>query len=267
MPPSQIKSNVPHGLELICLKAMSKLPEDRYQGAAAFADDLCHWLDDEPISAEKTTLLSKVQRWIRRHRAVLMGGLGGLICLVIVLVCVNAWITGQSSAPLHNNEFDKFVQAEGSSGTQVWAVSSEGKLLLSCQVQPVASETHHVLSLHTSAENAWDLSKQAFLTFSLLEIPSEGKSSLQNFSIRLGQGQSYYEIKAADEFWEQRGRSVWIHPLIPIQRDASEREWTREVVGTPDMEKIERLEIHFDVDSEITLNFDNFQFLTAEERL
>ncbi|MDR0520658.1 MAG: serine/threonine protein kinase [Planctomycetaceae bacterium] len=70
VPPSSIKSNVPHELEAVCLKAMAKLPHNRYQGAAELAEDLCCWLDGKPISAEKDTVKGKFYRWLRQHRSI-----------------------------------------------------------------------------------------------------------------------------------------------------------------------------------------------------
>ena len=79
-PPSQIKPNVPPELEAICLKAMEKLPENRYQGASEFSDDLCRWLDGEPVFAMKDTWLSKVWRWLSSHRSVPLM----MVCVVVL---------------------------------------------------------------------------------------------------------------------------------------------------------------------------------------
>lgn len=43
-PPRQIDPGVPSGLEAICLMALSKAPEERYEDADAMADDLEAWL-------------------------------------------------------------------------------------------------------------------------------------------------------------------------------------------------------------------------------
>ena len=94
-PPSQIKSNVPHGLEAICLKAMSKLPEDRYQGAAEFADDLCRWLDDEPITAEKDSFVAKIRRWVSHYRSVLWS-VPCVLILSLAFASIGVWMVERS---------------------------------------------------------------------------------------------------------------------------------------------------------------------------
>ena len=38
-------------LEAVCLKAMALRPEDRYPTPRALAEDIEHWLADEPVSA------------------------------------------------------------------------------------------------------------------------------------------------------------------------------------------------------------------------
>ena len=50
-PPRQVNAAVPPALEAICLKAMALRPEDRYASARALADDVEHWLADEPVAA------------------------------------------------------------------------------------------------------------------------------------------------------------------------------------------------------------------------
>ena len=90
-PPSHVKHNVPRGLEMICLKAMAKLPENRYQGATEFADDLCRWLDDKPVAAEADSFLSKVLLWLRYCRTPL-ATIAWVLILSIVLASIGVWI-------------------------------------------------------------------------------------------------------------------------------------------------------------------------------
>ncbi|MBX3469991.1 MAG: serine/threonine protein kinase [Planctomycetes bacterium] len=55
-------------LELICFKAMSKLPEDRYEAAAAMADDLERWGRGEAPLAQRVSRATRVARQVERHR-------------------------------------------------------------------------------------------------------------------------------------------------------------------------------------------------------
>ena len=58
----------PPALEAVCLKAMALKPEDRYASPHALADDLEHWLADEPVSAYREPWPRRLGRWRRRHR-------------------------------------------------------------------------------------------------------------------------------------------------------------------------------------------------------
>jgi serine/threonine protein kinase len=66
--PRQIKPSVPRALEAICLKAMAKRPEDRYATASDLAEDVRRWLADQPVSAWREPLFTRVRRWGRRHK-------------------------------------------------------------------------------------------------------------------------------------------------------------------------------------------------------
>src|SRR5262249_52334465 len=50
-PPRAVNAHVPAALEAICFKAMAHVPQDRYPSARNLAEDLEHWLADEPVSA------------------------------------------------------------------------------------------------------------------------------------------------------------------------------------------------------------------------
>jgi len=65
--PRTLNPKVPRELELICLKAMSKSPERRYQSAAALADDLDRFLRGDSVSARPQSLRQKVARWARQE--------------------------------------------------------------------------------------------------------------------------------------------------------------------------------------------------------
>jgi serine/threonine protein kinase/uncharacterized caspase-like protein len=62
-PPSQLRPEIPLGLELVCLKCLEKEPMRRYSTAAALADDLDRWLQGEPITASPPSLWRRLGRF------------------------------------------------------------------------------------------------------------------------------------------------------------------------------------------------------------
>ncbi len=83
--PHTISPKVPRDLETICLKAMERSPQHRYESAGALASDLGRWLDDEPILARPPGLGRRISRATRRHKAVLIAAtLVALIGLAVL---------------------------------------------------------------------------------------------------------------------------------------------------------------------------------------
>ncbi|MFZ1220293.1 MAG: protein kinase [Chthoniobacterales bacterium] len=68
-------------LEIICARCLEREPADRYQSAAALADDLQRWLEDRPLAARPAGIWRQSRRWVRRNRGV--AALLAAFCLVI----------------------------------------------------------------------------------------------------------------------------------------------------------------------------------------
>ena len=66
--PRAIKPDVSEALEAICLKAISLKPADRYATPRMLADDVEHWLADEPVTAWPEPWTVRTRRWLGRHR-------------------------------------------------------------------------------------------------------------------------------------------------------------------------------------------------------
>ena len=65
--PRQLNKRIPRELELICLKALSKAPEQRYSTASAFADDLERYLRGESVQARAQSVGQRMLRWGRQQ--------------------------------------------------------------------------------------------------------------------------------------------------------------------------------------------------------
>lgn len=68
VPPHKWNASIPRDLETICLKSLSKLPEDRYDTADELAEDLQRFIEGKPITARRLSLHEKLWRWAKRNR-------------------------------------------------------------------------------------------------------------------------------------------------------------------------------------------------------
>jgi serine/threonine protein kinase len=90
LPPRYFQRSLPRDLEIICLKCLRKEPEQRYESAAALADDLHHFLAGDPIRVRPLTiweeqhLLYKSKFPVAAFNAVFFFILGWMITLFVV---------------------------------------------------------------------------------------------------------------------------------------------------------------------------------------
>jgi serine/threonine protein kinase len=90
--PRKVNANVPIDLETICLKAMEKDPDRRYQTAGAMGDDLRRYVNRFAISARRAGPLERLRKWVRRHPGLATGA--ALALGAIALACffaVQSW--------------------------------------------------------------------------------------------------------------------------------------------------------------------------------
>ena len=87
-------------LDTVVMKALAGEPDQRYCSAAAFADDLQHVIDHQPISARPPSWRYRSARFVRRHRALTIATTTVLIALVAatVISLQFAWSTQQARA-------------------------------------------------------------------------------------------------------------------------------------------------------------------------
>jgi tetratricopeptide (TPR) repeat protein len=77
--PRKLDKKVALDLETICLKAIDKDPDRRYQTAAAMADDLRRYVNRFAISARRAGPLQRTVKWVRRRPA-----LAGALLLALI---------------------------------------------------------------------------------------------------------------------------------------------------------------------------------------
>ncbi len=89
IPPRVLTPSVDRDLETICLKCLEKSPARRYESAEALADDLHRYLQGEPITARRVSIVGRGVKWVRRNQA--WSGLMAVGFLVVSAFTIYAW--------------------------------------------------------------------------------------------------------------------------------------------------------------------------------
>lgn len=99
-PPRKVTPAVPYEIELICLKAMAKDPEDRYATAEAMAEDLRRFRDGRPVEAKPPT------PWRRARSLATRRGPGAMVAATAAALALafGWWGLGWGNSGLVNLE-------------------------------------------------------------------------------------------------------------------------------------------------------------------
>jgi serine/threonine protein kinase/predicted Zn-dependent protease len=105
--PRKVIPKVPVDLETICLKAMEKDPDRRYQTAGAMAEDLRHYVNRFAISARRAGPAERLRKWMKRHP-----GLAAGVGLALVAICLASFFAVQSLRERRQRIIEKKQLAE-----------------------------------------------------------------------------------------------------------------------------------------------------------
>jgi hypothetical protein len=94
-PPRQVNSRVPPALEAVCLKAMAVKAEDRYPSPRDLAEEIEHWLADEPVAAHREPWTARLARGMRKRPA-LTAGVGALLLSSVIALAVSTLLIGRA---------------------------------------------------------------------------------------------------------------------------------------------------------------------------
>jgi serine/threonine protein kinase len=113
-PPRRLDPAIDPALEAVCLRAMALRPEDRYATPRALAEDIEHWMADEPVAAWREPWTRRARRWERRHRTAVMAAtsavlvaLAGMFSVLVVQARANSELTRSNNALAAANERER----------------------------------------------------------------------------------------------------------------------------------------------------------------
>lgn len=84
-----LKRKIKGDLDVIVLKALEKMPEDRYSTASYFAEDIRRHLNNIPIQASPPKILYRLIKFWKRHKKRIMESFGIIILSIIILILPN----------------------------------------------------------------------------------------------------------------------------------------------------------------------------------
>ncbi len=86
--PRTLNPKADRDLAAIALHCLQKVPESRYESAAAVADDLDRWLRGEPTKARPPSMAGQSWRWLKRNAGAALGVTLLGICSGLVLIII-----------------------------------------------------------------------------------------------------------------------------------------------------------------------------------
>jgi serine/threonine-protein kinase len=93
VPPEKLNPGVDADLSAICLMALRKTPQERYENSGAFAADLERWLEARPVLARPIGRVRRAAKACRRHPARVALGLVGIVAPLLFAL----WAVQQSA--------------------------------------------------------------------------------------------------------------------------------------------------------------------------
>lgn len=91
LPPKRIKATIPRDLEKICLKALEKSKDKRYQSAASMMDDLIRFRRGENVQARPPGLGERILRKARKHKTWTIAAISAIMCLLFGGIGLGVW--------------------------------------------------------------------------------------------------------------------------------------------------------------------------------
>ena len=85
-PPLSRVTDTPKPLDAICLKLLSKAPEDRYSRTTDIVADLNRITADEAVSCAQENLSDRLFRWMRKHQSWVVAGIASIVFVAATVV-------------------------------------------------------------------------------------------------------------------------------------------------------------------------------------
>ena len=93
--PVKVDRRIPKDLSVICMKALEKKSDDRYQTMKAFSEDLNNYLSGRPIVAKPCGRVMRIWKYVKRRRAMSFSIVGVLAAVVLIVFSAQWYVALQ----------------------------------------------------------------------------------------------------------------------------------------------------------------------------
>jgi len=213
-------------LDLVMLKALAKDRAERYDSAAALAEDLQRYLDDLPVQAAPPRLSYRVRKFVRRNRI----GVAAAAAVASALV-VSTVIAGLGLLEARESE-RKALQAatEAEQARRVAESSSEFLVELFTSADPRAQPGDALTArdlLERGIERVDALADQPGVQAQLLQTLGDVSWSLGDFQTAEGLLQRALDLRVSGTAGDALSEAVILNRLSGLDRDRDELEEAR----------------------------------------
>jgi WD40 repeat protein/serine/threonine protein kinase len=162
--PRSIASRIPAALEAICLKAMALRPKQRYASARELAEDLEHWLADEPVTAYPEPAGARLARWGRHHKP-LVTGAAALLLTAVTALSLGLVLLGQANTQIQEQRNQAEQQRQQAVSHLYQSLVGEARALRQARGEGYRAKAwkllHQALQLDTPEKDVGQLRQEA----------------------------------------------------------------------------------------------------------
>ena len=151
--PRDVRRDIPRSLEAVCLRAMALRYAERYPSPHDLAEDLEHWLADEPVRACREPVAIRLRRWLRKHPSTVATLAASLIVGIVGLIG-NASVLSHKNGQLENAYWQLLQANQAAREAKDVADDQRNKALLArSQTEEV---TNYLVRALRSPDPDWD---------------------------------------------------------------------------------------------------------------
>lgn len=216
LPPRAVVSTIPLPLQQICQRAMALRPDQRYSAARGLAEDLEHYLADEPIDAAPDTAMQSAARFARRHRGLVGTSMAALLCIAVGASAAGLVINHQRGIALRlADEKSHLAQLEQAERTRAesalktldaalmrMARGDEGAVQLDAELQRLRDDP-------AFADVRLLLSKRM-----LLDLEFVTQNSAAGSTPQLAATQGFLQLQLAQLTTDRQQKAAWVDQAV-----------------------------------------------------